>query len=212
MLRWFGAVGAVVALTIGIGVAPAGAARVVVPPPSGTLTCAVTGNGSFTPADPSASDADGSAVPIKFKLAATFSGCVATGVVGGKAPINGGSLTFSSVIPPGASCADFLFGTPDFFTNNKLAVKFTSVNGTRHTIVGQNHTDIANGFQINKGWELDSDDFVLPHGAFGVQESATIDPMFTNLSEYGSCAFGGPAITGVAFSAASGSTITVAPD
>ena len=212
-MRWLGTLGAVVALTIGIGAAPAGAARVIVPPPSGTLTCALTGSGTFTPAYPSASSDTGSTVPIKFKLAATFSGCVTTGVQGGKAPINGGSLAFQSLIPTGASCADFLLGTPDFFSNpNKLTVKFTSVNGTRHTLVGSNHTDVAAGFQVNKGWELDTDDFVMPHGAFGVAESATIDLLFTNLNEIGGCAFGGAVITSVGFSAASGATIVIAPD
>jgi hypothetical protein len=73
------------------------------------------------------------------------------------------------------------------------------VNGIRHTLVGSNHTDIWGGFQINRRWELDSDDFVMPHGPFGVAESATIDLLFTNLNEVGGCAFGGDPITSVGF-------------
>ncbi len=211
MLRWLGTLGAVVALTIGMGAAPAG--TVIAAPASGTLTCGLTGSGLFMPAYPSASSATGSTVDTKFKVMATFGPCNAAGVTGGKATITGGTLVFQAVIPPGGSCADFLTGTPDFSTNpNKLIVKFTSVNGIRHTLIGSNHTDIWGGFQINKGWELDSDDFVLPHGPFGVAESATIDLLFTNLDQVGGCAFGGNAISSVGFSTASGATITIAPD
>ena len=183
----------------------------MVPPAAGTITCGLTGSGTFKPFYPSASSATGSTVPIKFKLTATIGPCTTVDVTGGKATITGGTVLFQSVIPEGASCADFLGGTPDFFSNvNKLTVRFTSVVGTRHSIVGTNHTDVSGGFQINQGWELDSDPFVLPLGPFA-DESATMNLLFTNLGQVGACAFGGPGITGVAFSSASGSTISIAP-
>jgi hypothetical protein len=199
----------------GLAAAPAGAS-ISVPPPMGTISCAITGLASMSPLLPSAANADGSLKPIKFGLKGELSACDSSGVTGGKAPITSGKIQMSGKIDEGASCSDLTFGPPDFtFNPNKLQLKWygTTADG-RKTKVASDKTDILFGDIIPKGWEYFSDPFDFStHDDIGpfANESAVIDVILDNLGDAGACALGGNDLGLVKFSAAGGSRITVAP-
>jgi len=179
-------------------------------PPAGTVRCGLTGSATFSPALPSASNPDGSAKPIKFKLKADIGPCDNGSVTGPH--VTDGTLAFKSTLDEGSGCQDLIdFGAPDVTSNtNRLQIKWTATapSGKRST-VGKSKTDMFDAEQINKVWELTSDSFG-DADAFG-GESATIDLILDNLGQVGACAFGGPDLASVTFSAAGGANIVVAP-
>jgi hypothetical protein len=203
--------GLVAAVPAAAGAAPGGSA----PAASGTLTCALSGGGQFSPALPSASNENGSAGKIKFKLKADLASCDSTGVSGGKMPITGGSVQFQATLDPGSGCLDIIdFGSPDFTSNvAKMTVKLTGTapNG-KHPKVA-NLTVKSDGFSndsIPKGWEIDSDSFPSARASAAFpDESAVLDLILDtpSLQHAGACALGGDDLTSVAFGP--GSTFTL---
>ncbi|HTL84686.1 MAG TPA: hypothetical protein VL856_05855 [Acidimicrobiia bacterium] len=199
----------------GLAAAPAGAGTSV-PPPMGTVSCAITGQATMSPPLPSAANEDGSLKPIKFKLKGDLSACDSSGVTGGKAPITSGKIQMSGKIDEGASCSDLTFGPPDFtFNPNKLQLKWygTTADG-RKTKVASDKSDIFFGDIIPKGWEYTSDTFDFSsHDDIGpfADETAVIDVILDNLGDAGACALGGNDLGIVKFSAGGGSRISVSP-
>jgi hypothetical protein len=200
---------------IGLSAAPASAGTTV-PPPMGTITCAITGQATMSPPLPSSANDEGSLKPIKFKLKGELTDCDNSGVTGGKAPITSGKIQMSGKIDEGASCSDLTFSAPDFtFNPNKLQLKWYGTTATgRKTKVASDKTDIFFADLIPKGWEYTSDSFDFSNhddiGPFS-DESAVIDVILDNLGDAGACVLGGSDLGVAKFSAVGGSKITVSP-
>jgi hypothetical protein len=215
MLRRIVVLVAVVAVAFA-GSATAAPAAVVIPPPEGTLSCGLSGTGKFAPAYPSASDDDGSNRTIRFKLKGVLGPCDNRGVTGGKYPITNGKLDFSARLPVGSGCNDLLwFGVPDFTSEERTKLSMT-FNGTtdagKRPKVAKAKTTVFDGSQISQGWQLTSDWFPAERETDPFQDhTATISLIVDNLGELGACAFGGPDLALVTFSAAGGAKVEVAP-
>src|SRR4051794_20998704 len=123
---------AMVTSAVPAGAAPGGGGE----PPSGTLTCALDGVGTFTPPLLTASNEDGALRRGKFKFKGTLSNCDNSDVSGGKVPITGGKLDFQAVLPEASGCNDLLFfGAPDFTSEEKtkLTIKLTGTTASGKT-------------------------------------------------------------------------------
>jgi hypothetical protein len=208
--------GAFVALLVGVGAAPGGAAPgASVEPASGTLTCGVSATGQFSPALPSASNEDGSAGRLKFKLKGVLANCDNSGVTGGKMPITGGTFQFSASLDEGSGCGDIsAFDAPDFTSEvAKLSIKLTGTTPTgKHPKVASLSVR-SDGFSndvIPKGWEIDSDSFPSERASAAFPDASAVFSLIfdaATLGNAGSCSLGGPDLRQVVFG--TGSTVEI---
>jgi hypothetical protein len=199
-----------------VGNAPA---ATTIAPPTGIIRCGLTGKLSFKPALPNA-NLDTTPRTTRVKLQATLGPCDASQVVGGAAPITGGTLALSGTLDTDASCFDLAFGDPPDPTwfPSKVSVKWTATRADgRQQTVGRGRSDIlGTGDTLFGGWEYLADPF-RDDDAFAA-ESATIDLGIANLLDVNGCVRGWTNVDGkpvnltaVQFTATQGSSITVAP-
>jgi hypothetical protein len=106
------------------------------PPPTGTLTCTLTGSATLKPGLPLASPGTATkTVKTKIAFTGTLSGCDNSGVSGGKLPIDGGTVKAkgTSVVLAGEalpSCAG-LSTPPSTPTAIKTTVTYTATGPTK---------------------------------------------------------------------------------
>jgi hypothetical protein len=131
-MMFAGLSGAALALA-SLGAAPARAATL---PPSGTLTCALSGSATLKPGLPLTSPGVATKTfKTKIKFTGTLSGCDNSGQVDGKLPIDGGTVKAkgTAIVNPGEdlpSCLG-LSDPPTVPTAIKTSVTFTAIGPTK---------------------------------------------------------------------------------
>lgn len=127
------------AAALALGAAPTGAATL---PPTGTLTCTLSGSATLKPGLPLNSPGTATkAVKTKIAFTGTLSGCNNAGQVGGKLPIDGGTVKAkgTSVVNAGEalpSCIG-LSTPPTTPTAIKTSITFTAIGPTKPTKVSK---------------------------------------------------------------------------
>jgi hypothetical protein len=178
-------------------------------PPTGTLTCGTTGTVTFKPALTPSTPAP---KPTSVKVhKAALSPCDASGVTGGKATINGGDTVFNAKLAPGADCATVAGGTA-VLVNPQLIVKLTNTTGSKTATVAVlkpvNITITPSGPSfIIKGDIPQTKAGNKPFGGEHLTSQINID----NISDAIGCALGTNNLSHIDFSAAGGSTLSIAP-
>lgn len=179
MLRRIASVTAVLAVTTFVA-APAGA---TVPPPTGSWSCAITGNFVLTP--PLTYTPSAGAVHVR--TAGRGSNCDSSGVTGGKAPISDVFIRGLLAFLPNGSCHLVVVdpGAP-----HNLYVKFQGRNAKNHTMTVANAKAVATHVALTfVTW-----DFVYALPATGAFAGATLHlhAVLDNPSQWGTdCAGAG---------------------
>jgi len=184
-----------------------GTATASTAPASGAITCGASGSAVIKPGIPTASAAPATK---KLKLQAknaTISACNSTGVTGGKEAITGGVATLKGTIPPGATCSTLLSAPPSL-TSPALTVKFTGADGKAVAKITLKSLALA---QSGLGFSITGVVPVNPKKPFS-GETVTVQANVDNTTDALNCITGvtGADLTHIDFSAAGGSTISIA--
>ena len=135
------------AAALALGAAPANTATV---PPSGTLTCTLSGSATLKPGLPLNSPGTATkAVKTKIAFTGVLSNCNNAGQIGGKLPIDGGTVKAkgTSVVNAGEalpSCIG-LSTPPTTPTAIKTSITFTAIGPTKPSKVAKAKADLTLG-------------------------------------------------------------------
>jgi len=182
-----------------------GAAAAKTPPATGAITCGTSGSVTLKPGIP----ATGTSTK-KIKLqdkAATITACDASGVSGGKEAITGGVASIKATIPPGAACSTLLTATPSL-SKPVLTVKLTGADGkavAKITLKTLTFSQSGLGFAL-AGTVPDNAGHTKPFGGETLTAQINVD----NLTDALACIGGTADLTHIDFSAAGGSTLSIA--
>ncbi len=187
------------ALVCGLGIAPA---RAKVAPPTGTITCTISGTLKLN--HPLSNTASTKKIKVTGAGAETAAACDASGVTGGKLPITAVALKAKGSLPAGASCTSLV--TPQFGPT-KIKIKFQGQNpaGKLATVAVAN-TTLASATFSGPTQALDVVTAAVAKGPFAGQ-TITLKLGVDDLGTLaGQCA--GSGITTIGFGTSNPATLT----